>query len=206
MLVIVHHGDVEGLLEALLDVEALRGLDILEVDTTKGGSDALYCLAELLGILLGYLDIEYVDTTVDLEEQTFTLHDGLAAHGADVAQTEYGSTVRDNGYQVTLIGVLVSCVGVLLNLQTGIGHAGRIGETQVGLCTISLGGLYFNFSRASALVVFEGRFFRDLYHNFCVLLIIFLPLLMKIWLQKYKKVFKNICVFSFFYTFVAQNV
>jgi len=29
---------------------------------------------------------------------------------------------------------------------------------------------------------------------------------MKIWLQKYKKVFKNICVFSFFYTFVAQNV
>ena len=68
VLVVVHHGDVEGSLQTLLDVEALRGLDILQVDATKGGGDALHGLTELFRILLGHLNIKYVDAAVDLEE------------------------------------------------------------------------------------------------------------------------------------------
>lgn len=55
------------------------------------------------------------------------------------------------------------------------------------------GGDVFNFSRASALVVFEGRFFRDLYHNFCVLLIIFLPLNENLAAKIQKSIQKHLC-------------
>ena len=165
MLVIVHHRDVERLLQTILNVETFRGLDILQVDTAEGGGDTLHSLAELLGILFCHFDVKHVDTAIDLEEQTFTLHHGLAAHGADVTKAEYGCTIGDHCHQVTLVGVLVSIVGILLNLQTGISHARRVGETQVGLCTISLRRLYFDFSRSSTLVIFKSGFFRDLYHS-----------------------------------------
>ena len=78
MLVVVHNRYVEGLLQALLNVEALRSLDVLKVDTTECWGNLLNSLAELLRILLVNLDVEYVNTTVDLEEQTLTLHYRLA--------------------------------------------------------------------------------------------------------------------------------
>ena len=93
MLVVVHDGDVEGFLQALLNVEALRRLDVLQVNTAKSGSDALYGLAELLRVFLVDLDIEDVDAAIDFEEQSFTFHHRLAAHGTNIAQTQYCCTV-----------------------------------------------------------------------------------------------------------------
>jgi hypothetical protein len=129
MLVVVHHGNVEGLLEALFDVEAFRSLDILEVDTTESGGYALNSLAELLRVFLCNLDIEHVDTAIDLKEQTFTLHNGLTAHGTDITKAKYGCAVRDNGNEVTLIGILIRCIRIFLNLKTGLSNNGRVGGT-----------------------------------------------------------------------------
>ena len=126
VLVVVHHGDVERLLQALLDIEAFRGLDVLQVDTAEGGGDALHSLAEFLGVFLVHLDIKHIDTAVDLEEQTFSLHHGFAAHGADVAETQHRGAVGYHGHEVALVRVFISIVGVILNLQTGERHAGRI--------------------------------------------------------------------------------
>ena len=128
VLVVVHHGDVETLLQTFLDIEALRGLDVLEVDAAEGGGDAFYGLTELLRILLGHLDVEHVDATVDLEQQAFTFHDGLAAHGTDVTQSEDGGTVGDDGHEVALVGVFISCIWILLNLQTGESDTRRVGQ------------------------------------------------------------------------------
>ena len=122
VLVVMHHGDVECALQAVFDVEALRSLDVLKVDTTESGGNLLHGLAELLGILFGHLNIEYIDATVDLEEQSLTFHHGFSAHSTDVAKTEYGGTVRDNGHEVTLVGVLEGSVGILLNFETGECH------------------------------------------------------------------------------------
>ena len=126
VLVVVHDGNVEGLLQTLLDIETLRSLDVFEVNTTKGGSNALNGLAELLRVFLVDLDIENVDATIDLEEQSLTFHDGLAAHGANIAQTQYCRTVGDNSHEVALVCILIRIVGVLLDFQTGVGDARRI--------------------------------------------------------------------------------
>ena len=151
-----------------LDIETLRGLDVLEVDAAKGGGYALYSLAELLRVFLSDLDVEDVDATIDLEEQSLTLHDGFAAHGTNVAQAQHGSTIADDSYQIALGGIFIRIVWVLLDFQTGVGDTWRIGQREVCLRTIGLGGLYFNFARTTSFVIGQSCFFRDLYHLCCV--------------------------------------
>ena len=80
-------------------------------------------------VFLVHLDVENVDAAINLEQQPLALHDGLAAHGADVAQAQNGCSVGNDSHQIPLVRIFVDVVGVLLNLQTRVGHARRIGET-----------------------------------------------------------------------------
>ena len=159
VLVVVHDGDVECALQALFNIETFGSLDVFQVDTAKGRGNTLDGFAELFGVFLVDLDIKDVDTAIDLKEQTLTLHDGLAAHSANVAQSQYGGTVRNNSDQVSLVGISIGVVGILLDFQTRIGHTGGVSQRKVCLCTIGLGGLYFDFSGASCFVVLQGGFF-----------------------------------------------
>ena len=129
VLVVVHYGDVESLLQSVLDIEALRRLDVLQVDTAECWGDALHSLAELLGILFGHLDIKHVDTAIYLKQQSFTLHYWLSAQRAYVAESQHSCTVRDYCHQITLVCILIRIIGILLNLQTGVSHSGRVGKT-----------------------------------------------------------------------------
>ena len=165
MLVVVHHRDIERAFQTFLDVEALRGLDVLEVDAAKSGGDALYGLTELLRVFLVDLDVKDVDATINLEEQTFTLHHGFAAHGTNVAQSQDGGAVGDNGHEIAFIRVFISVVGILLDFQTGVSNTWRVGQRKVGLSTISLGGLYFDFARTACLMILKSSFFGDFYHK-----------------------------------------
>ncbi len=123
VLVVVHHRNVEGLLQSLLDVEAFRGLDVLKVDAAESWGNLLYGLAELLGVFLCHLDVEHVDASIYLKQETLALHYRLAAHGTYVSQAENGSTIGDDSHEIALVGVLVHVVGVLLYFQTRKGHA-----------------------------------------------------------------------------------
>ena len=128
VLVVVHHGNIERLLQAFLYIETLRCLDVLEVDAAEGRSNAFHGLAELLRVFLIYLNIKHVDAAVDFEQQTLTLHHRLAAQRTDVAKSQHRRTIRDHSHEVALVRVLISCIAVALYLQTRIGHAGRIGQ------------------------------------------------------------------------------
>ena len=61
VLVVVEDGDVHRLLERFFDVEALGGLDILEVDAAEGRLQELAALDDFVGILSVEFDIEDVD-------------------------------------------------------------------------------------------------------------------------------------------------
>ena len=93
VLVVVHDGDVEALLQTVLNIKALRGLYVLKVNAAKRWSNLLYGFAKLLGVLLCYLYIEHVYAAVYLEQKSFTLHHRLAGHGTNVAKSQHGSTV-----------------------------------------------------------------------------------------------------------------
>ena len=87
MLVIMEHRDRASLLELCLDIEAVRPLDILEVDASEGGSEGCDYIHKLLRILLVYLYIEYVYIGESLEEHSLALHHGLRCKRSPVSQT-----------------------------------------------------------------------------------------------------------------------
>ena len=128
VLVVVHDGNVERALQTILNVEAFGSLDVLKVDAAESGGYALDGFAELFGVFLVDLDVEHVNATVYLKQQALAFHDGFAAHGTYIAQTQNGSTIADDGYQITLVGIAVGILRILLNLQTGIGYARRVGQ------------------------------------------------------------------------------
>jgi len=52
-------------------------------------------------------------------------------------------------------------VRILLNLQTGLGNARRIGQAQIALRAAGLGGYNFDLSRTSPKVIIEGLLLVD---------------------------------------------
>ena len=111
-------------MRVFLDVEALRGLDVLQVDAAEGRLQQLAGLDDLIRILGVELDVEDVDVGKALEEDPFPLHDRLAGQGAEVAEAQDGGAVGDDRHQVALGGVLVGILGILLDRQAGLGNAG----------------------------------------------------------------------------------
>ena len=66
-----------------------------------------------------------------LEQHGLALHDRQTGFRADIAQTQHGGAVGDNGYHVALEGVLIYIVRVFLDLAAGLGHTGGVGGGQV---------------------------------------------------------------------------
>ena len=124
MLVIVHDGYVESTLEPLLNIETFRSFYVLKVYSAERWRNLLYSLAEFLRIFLINLNIEDVDTTINLEQQPLTLHNGFSTHRTYIAQSEYGCAIRYHSYKVSLVGILVDIVGGFLDFQTWICHSG----------------------------------------------------------------------------------
>ena len=54
-----------------------------------------------------------------MNRRLFAFHDGLAGECADVAETEHGGAVGDDGHEVALVGVAIGVVGLFLDLEEG---------------------------------------------------------------------------------------
>ena len=156
VLVIVEHRDAHGAAQCLLDVEALRRLDILQVDPAHRGLEQLAELDDVVRILGAHLEVEDVDVGELLEEVGLALHDRLAGKGADVAEAEDGGAVGDDGHEVPLGRVLVDVVRVVLDGQAGLGDSRGVGEREVALVVQRLRGDDRNLAGSSARVIVEG--------------------------------------------------
>ncbi len=131
VLVVVEDRYVHGLLEFFLDVEALRRLDVLEVDAAEGGLKELHHLDHVIGMLTLYLQVEDVHVGETLEEDPFPLHDRFARQRADVAEAQHCGAVGDHRHQVPLGGVEVRVGRALLDRETRFGDPGGVCEREV---------------------------------------------------------------------------
>ena len=86
MLIVVKDRDAHRFAERLLDVETIRGADVLEVDAADRWLEQLAELDDVVGILRPDLDVEHVNVRELLEQIAFSLHDRLAGDRADVAE------------------------------------------------------------------------------------------------------------------------
>jgi hypothetical protein len=158
VLVVVEDGHLHRLPQRLLDVEAVRGADVLEVDPAHRRLEQLAEAHHVVGILAADLQVEAVEIGELLEQVRLALHHRLAGQRADVAEAEHGRAVRDHGDQVPLGRVPVGVLGPLADLQAGLGHPGRVGEGEVPLVGERLGRDDRDLPGSAAGVVVEGIF------------------------------------------------
>ena len=85
VLVVVHDRNIQFLFQALFYLETFGCLDVFQVDTSESRCDGFYGFDELVRVFFVDFDVEYIDTGINLEQQSFTLHDRLTAHGPDDA-------------------------------------------------------------------------------------------------------------------------
>ena len=165
VLVVVEDRDVQPFDQPLFDLEALRGLDILQVDAAEGGRDVRHGVDEGVHVLAVDFDIEYVDPGKAFEQHGLAFHDRLGGQRAAVAQAEDGGAVGDHGDQIAFVGVAVGQVEVFGNGPDRRGDPRGVGQGQVLLGGRGLGDLDGDFSGGRMGVVFEGGVFQFIRHG-----------------------------------------
>jgi hypothetical protein len=131
VLVVVEDRDVERLLEPLLDLEAARGGDVLEVDAAERGGDPDDRLDDLVHVLGGQADREGVHVGELLEEHRLALHHRHGRLRADVAEAEHGRAVGHHRDRVRLDRVLEGLLAVLRDGGADARDTRRVGHREI---------------------------------------------------------------------------
>ena len=159
VLVVVEHRDVEQLLEPLLDDEAVRCLDVLQVDAAEAGPQVAHAVDEGLHVLGIDQEVDAVDVGEALEEGALALHHRLGRLRPEVAEPQDGCAVGDHRHQVALVGVVVGRLRVLGYGEHRHRDARGVGKRQVALGGERLGRGDLELARL-ALGMELQRFFR----------------------------------------------
>ena len=130
MLVVVKDRDVAAGLQLFLNLEAAGGGNILQIDSAEGASQQSDGVDDLIHVLAADAEWNGVHAAEGLKQDALALHHRHAGLGTDVAQPQDGAAVRHDGHGVPAAGQFIALCRVLLNLQAGLGHAGRIGQGQ----------------------------------------------------------------------------
>ena len=165
VLIIMEDRDIQHTFEGFLDVEALGGFDIFQVDAPEGGGDGFCHHNDFIWIVGVHFDIEDIHICESFEKDALALHDGFAGQGAAVAQAQDGSTVGQDRHQVAFGSVLVGGFRILFDIQHRHGHTGSIGQAQVALGVHRLGRDDGDLARFPIqMVIFPGFLICDFRH------------------------------------------
>ena len=102
MLVIMEDRNIEQLLEALLDDEALRRLDIFKIDAAKALAEIAHAIDEFVRIFRVHFQIEGIDIRKALEQHRLALHHRLGGQCAEIAKSQNGRAIGDDGDHIAL--------------------------------------------------------------------------------------------------------
>ncbi|MNS45898.1 hypothetical protein D3C72_783780 [compost metagenome] len=160
VLVIVEYRDVALFDQGALDFEALRRLDVFEVDATEGDRDAANGVDERLRAFRFHFDVEHVDTGETLEQNTLAFHDRLGSQWAEVTQTEDGGAIGNHRNQVAFAGVFVSQLWITADFTHGLSNTWAVGQGEVTGGGGGLGEFDAQFPRTRLSVIFESGGFQ----------------------------------------------
>ena len=156
VLIVVEHGNVQQLAQPLLDLEAGRGGDVLQVDAAEARRDASYRVDEGFVVLGVHLDVHGVDVGEALEQDRLAFHHRLGRQRAGAAETEHRRAVGHHHHQVGLVGVTGGGPGILGDGAHRRGHARGVGQTQIRLGFAGLGQQGAGLARDRFGVIAQG--------------------------------------------------
>ncbi len=160
VLVIVEYRNVALFDQGLFDLEALRCLDVFQVDATESDGDALYSVDESLRAFGIDFDVENVDAGKALEQHALTFHDWLGSQWAKVTQAENRGAIGNHCNQVAFAGVLVRQFRIAGDFTYGLGNARAVGQRQIAGSGSGFGELYTQLSWTRMGVIFESGSFQ----------------------------------------------
>ena len=156
MLVVVEDRNVEQLAQPLLDDEAFRRLDVLEIDAAPALAEQLDAIDEFVRILGRDFEVDGIDVGEALEQHRLAFHHRLRRERAAIAEPENGGAVGDDRDEIALGRVVVGARLVFGDGQHRNGDARRIGERQIALRRHRLGRHDFELSRPALAVKQQG--------------------------------------------------
>ena len=156
VLIVMKHRDVEEFAQLLLDDEAFRRLDVLEIDAAPALAEKLHAIDELVRVFGRHFKIDGIDIGEAFEQHRLAFHHRLRRQRAAIAETENGSAVGDDGDKIALGGIVVGERLILGDREHRNGDAGRIGERKVALRRHRLGGHDFELPRPALAVKQQG--------------------------------------------------
>ena len=159
VLIIVEDRNIHALAQFLLNVEALRGFNIFEVNAAKRGFQGRNHIDKFIRIEFIHFDVENINPGEFLKQNAFAFHYRLTGQRANVAEAQHRCTVGNNRNQVAARGIFVGGQRVFLNFQTRRSHARRVGQRQIALCCQRLGRRNLDFTGYRKLVEIEGALF-----------------------------------------------
>ena len=129
-------------MQRLFDVETLRRLDVLEVDSAEGRLQNLAGADDFVGVLGVQLDVEDVDIGEALEEDRLAFHHRLARQRTDISEPEHRRAIRYHADQIALRRIFVGEAGIAFDLQARNGNARSVSEAEIPLGAACLGRRY----------------------------------------------------------------
>ncbi len=156
MLVVMEHRNAQPLAQLALHVEAVRRLDVFQVDPAERGFQRGDHLHQPIGVLLVHLDVEHIDAGELLEQYCLAFHHRLGGQRSDVAQAQHRGAVGDHPHQVAAGGVAERLRRVAHDFLARSRHPRRIRQRQVMLVQELLGRVEGNLAGRRVLVVLEG--------------------------------------------------
>ena len=132
--------NVHQLAQPLLDDEAFRRLDVLEVDAAEGRTEEAHAVDEFVGILGRDFEVDRIDIGEALEQHRLAFHDRLRGQRAEIAEAEDGGAIGNDGDHVAARRIIEGAARILGNGAHGNGDTRRVGEAQIALRRHRFGG------------------------------------------------------------------
>ena len=148
-------------LQAVLDLEALGGLDVLKVHAAERGGHKLHQLDNLGGILGVHAQREGIHVAKPFEQQRFAFHDRHGGTRADVAEPKHGGPVGHHAHEIRMVGVDVEHGGIFVDFLARLGHTGRVGKRQV--IVVARGNLDPDVDLADVVLMQGQSFFTEIF-------------------------------------------
>ena len=161
VLVVVKDGNVHHLAQALLDVEALRRLDVLEIDPAERRPKVFHRVDEFVRILRPDFEVDRIDVGKALEQHRLAFHHRLGRQRSEVAEAQNRRAVGDDRDHVAAHGVVVNGRRIGGDRLDRDRDARRIGERQVALGRHRLGRHDLELARAPSRVELERLLIGD---------------------------------------------
>jgi hypothetical protein len=157
VLIVVEDRYLHPLAQPALDGEALRGLDVLQVDAAEGRLQRRDDFDQPVRIALVDLEIEHVDAGEFLEQDRLAFHHRLGRERPDRPQAEHRRAVGDDADQVGARGEARGAGRVGGDRLARRRHAGRVRQRQIALVGQLLGRVDRDLPGTGKLVIVEGR-------------------------------------------------